>query len=392
MQEKSKVAVSACQDYDVEHVQHAIDNVLKELGGIENFVSKESKVFIKVNLVRDMPPEKCGTTNPQVVIALVNRLSKITQNIVVGDSSGGLYTKASMNAVYTKCKMTDVQQASCAKLNDDFEYKNVEIDGQVVKNCEIINAFLDADVVINITKLKTHSFAGYTGAVKNLYGLIPGLVKVEMHSRFPDLGDFCNLLCDIEQFASSKIVLHVVDGVWGMEGDGPTNGKPRFIGQILASKNPYALDVVSVSLFADPLSMPLLQVACKRGLLKSDFSDIDFDFLSWQKNKINNFETPAVTSADTFLNMPKWVKRLAKKYLTKKVQIDKSVCKGCGKCAVHCPAKAIKLKNKKANISQNKCIRCYCCQELCPFNAVKFKKSLLYKVVHAFSHTANNKK
>ncbi len=388
----NKVAISPCQDYQSQNVQNAMDCLLDQLGGLSNYVKPNQKVFVKVNLVRDMSPDKHGTTHPQVVIALVNQLSKITPNVVVGDSCGGLYTKGVMNTVYSKCKMTDVAEQTIATLNDDFDFQTVDICGKVVQKCEIINAFLNADVVINLTKLKTHSFAGYTGAVKNLYGLIPGLIKVEMHSRFPDLGDFCHLLCDIEQFASQKIVLHMIDGIIGMEGEGPTNGSPKFIGQLLAGANPYALDVVAVSLFADPFQMPLLQVAESRGLVSRDLSQIDCNFHTVLQSKVQNFDVPEVTSADTFLNMPKWVKKLAKKYLTKKVKIDKKQCRGCGKCATHCPAKAIEIKDKKAKISQSKCIRCYCCQELCPFDAVRFKKSLLYRFVHTFSHSKNKSK
>ena len=383
----SKVAMSACADYQPQNVQTAVTDILNQLGGLSNFVKPNQKVFIKVNLVREMSPDKHGTTHPEVVIALVNELAKITPNIVVGDSCGGLYTKGVMNVVYSKCKMTDVSAKTIATLNDDFDFQTADLNGKSLQKCEIINAFLSADVVINLTKLKTHSFAGYTGAVKNLYGLIPGLIKVELHSRFPDLGDFCNLLCDIEQFASSKIVLHMIDGVIGMEGDGPTNGKPKFIGQILASANPYDLDVVAVSLFGKPFEMPLLQVARERGLVSDDLTTIDFDFSTLADKFVDNFDLPEVTSADTFLNMPPWVKKLAKKYLTKKVKIDKDKCRGCGKCVTHCPAQALKVVDKKARLTQSKCIRCYCCQELCPFDAVRLKKTFMYRIIHTFSHT-----
>lgn len=383
--------MSACADYQPQNVQTAVSDVLAQLGGLQNFVKPDQKVFIKVNLVREMSPDKHGTTHPEAVIALVNELSKITQNIIVGDSCGGMYTKGVMNVVYNKCKMTEIANRTCAKLNDDFDFQTVELDGKSLQKCEIINAFTSADVVINFTKLKTHSFAGYTGAVKNLYGLIPGLLKVELHSRFPDLGDFCNLLCDIEQYAKSKIVLHMIDGVIGMEGAGPTNGKPKFIGQILASPNPYELDVVAVSLFGKPFDMPLLQVARERGLVSDDLDTIDFDFATLEDKFVDNFDIPEVTSANTFLNMPKWVKKLAKKYLTKKVKIDKNRCRGCGKCVTHCPAQALQVVDKKAKLKQSKCIRCYCCQELCPFDAVELKKTFMYRILHTFSHTRNKK-
>lgn len=393
MTSKPKVATASCGNYQPNDVQNAIDSVLDQLGGLDKFVFANAKVFVKVNLVRDMAPEKCGTTHPQVVIALCKRLQQLTPNVVVGDSCGGLYTKSVMNGVYAKCKMTDVAEQTCATLNDDFGSSEVNFGGVLGQKCQVLDAFKKADVVINVTKLKTHSFAGYTGAVKNLYGLIPGLVKVEMHSRYPDLGDFCNLLCDVEQYASSKITLHVADAVVGMEGEGPTNGKPKFLGQIIASANPYALDVVAVSLFCkDVFSMPLLQVAQKRGLVSDNLKDVDFNFDSWQNNFVQNFDVPPVTDTDTFLHMPKWVKKLAKKHLTKRVKIKVKTCRGCGKCVAHCPAKAIVVQNKVAKVNQSKCIRCYCCQELCPFDSVKFNRPLLYKVVHAFSGTKNKGK
>lgn len=385
MNDKIKVATSSCADYQTDNVTSAVDSVLSQLGGLEKLVPPNAKVFVKVNLVREMTPDKCGTTHPEVVIALCKQLEKITHNVTVGDSSAGMYTKGAINAIYNKCHMTEIEERTCCKLNQNFDSQTVNINGVVLSTCDITSSFLDADVVINVCKLKTHSFTGYTGAVKNLYGLIPGLVKVEMHSRFPDLGDFCNLLCDLEQFARPKIVLHLMDAVIGMDGEGPTNGTPKFIGQILASTNAYALDVVAVSIFNQkPLEMPVLQTALRRGYVSETLDEINFDFKSWQSNFIADFDCPPARSTDFFRKLPPWVKKLAQKYLTKKVSMDKS-CRGCGKCATHCPAKAITVVKGKAKVKQRKCIRCYCCQELCPFNAVRFKKSLAYKLAHRIS-------
>lgn len=387
--ERVKVATSACNDYQENNVATALNDVLAQLGGIETLVPRDAKVLVKVNLVREMSPDKCGTTHPEVVVALCKQLEKVTPYVIVGDSCAGLYTKGALHSVYNKCKMTDVEARTSAKLNQNFDTQTVDVGGEVLTKCDIISSFLDADVVINVAKLKTHSFAGYTGAVKNLFGLIPGLVKVEMHSRFPDLGDFCNMLVDLERFSHPKTVLHVIDGVIGMDGEGPTNGKPKFIGQILASPDPYALDVVAVSLFANPFDMPLLQVANRRGLVSTDLSNIDFDFEGWKANFIQDFDVSPAQSSDSFLNLPTWVKKLAVKYLTKRVSMDAN-CRACGKCATHCPAKAITIKKGKARVAQKKCIRCYCCQELCPFNAVRFKKPMFYRLARSLS--GENKK
>lgn len=378
------VFTQKCGDYQPENVQNAIDALLQQAGGVQAIVPQNAKVFVKVNLVREMAPEKCGTTHPEVVTALCRRLLEVTPHVTVGDSCAGLYNKAMLSSVYAKCGMNAVEQRTGAQLNRDFGTGLADINGVVLKQCELISAFLDADVVINVTKLKTHSFTGYTGAVKNLFGLIPGLVKVEMHSRFPNLPDFCNLLVDVCRFASPKIALHVIDAVWGMEGDGPTNGKPKFLGQLLASPDPYALDAVAVSLFGKPMDMPVLATAAARGLIERDLSNVRFDFDQWHACRVEDFDLPPVERVDFFGDQPKWLNRFAKRYMVKRVKPDKT-CRGCGKCALHCPAKAIKVVEGRARVDQKKCIHCYCCQELCPFDAVRFRTSLVYKICRKLS-------
>ena len=151
--EKFKVAAANCEDYDSAKIQNAVDVVIEQLGGIEQFVSKDAKVFIKVNLVRDMPPEKCGTTHPEVVIAVINRLKGITDNIIVGDSSGGLYTKGAMNSVYAKCRMTDIEQRTVAKLNQD------KIDEVNARLLELIDTQL-ADARAQLKNVRMLTLAG----------------------------------------------------------------------------------------------------------------------------------------------------------------------------------------------------------------------------------------
>jgi len=390
-----KVAYTNCKGYDQAEVDAAVAEVLSSLGGIESLVPKEAKVFVKANLVRDMAPEQAGTTHPAVLTAVAKQLiDKCGASVVIGDSSGGAYTKGYMNTVYAKCGLVPVAEQTGATLNQDFSFANVDMGGVKIKNMDVISAFLDADVVVNVTKLKTHSFAGYTGAVKNLYGLIPGLVKVQVHSRFPDLGDFCDALVDIEQFASKKIVLHVIDAVIGMEGAGPTNGKPRFIGKIFASQNPYLLDVAAVSLFDDPFNMPLLMKAVERGVLKRDLSDMECDLEALKKDFIADYDKVEAVAGSTFfvnfVHLPKFVEKLLAKNLSPRVSMTKK-CRACGKCKTHCPAQAIEIKNKRARVDQKKCIHCFCCQELCPFDAVKLKKPLLYKVTRRLSRSKAQK-
>jgi len=380
-----KVFISSVKDYNQSDIDIAVQNLFDELGGAKNIIGTNKKVLLKANLVREMSPDKCGTTHPSIVEAIAKVLINQTNSTVyVGDSSGAPYNSAVMNSIFKTCGMADACFNSGAKLIDDFNSQTQQINGKVVKNLEIIDVFTNADVVINIGKLKTHTFTGYTGAVKNLYGLIPGLVKAQTHSLYPNLSVFCDCLIDIEQFASPKIALHFVDAVMCMEGDGPTNGKPKFVGKIIAGQNPYLVDVAGISFFANPEEMPLIKKAQERGLLPLDLSQVEVDFDEINKDYINDFKT--VTVVDRDFTQKGFLQRfLRKNWVTKRPVINTKKCKGCARCYAHCPEKAIDMIGdstpKKAYIRRKDCIRCYCCQELCPFDAVKLKKPLLYRIM-----------
>lgn len=289
----AKLVVLPCEDYSKEHVSACVDSIFADFGDAEAFLVKGKNIFIKANLVTDLPPERHGTTHPMLVECIARRLVEAGARVVVGDSSGGAYTRAYMNNIYRVTGMTEACKASGAELNDDFGFSTVDLKGKVNRHQEIIDVFLKADAVINVCKLKTHGFTGYSCAVKNLYGLIPGLVKAEVHSKYPELDDFCDNLIDIERFASEKILLHVVDGVIGMEGEGPTNGTPRFVGKIIACDDAYITDVAAVKLFDEPSKMPLLLKAVERGLLNSDFgaSCVETGLFRVRKSLYRGFQT-----------------------------------------------------------------------------------------------------
>ena len=375
------VTVVDADSYDQQCVDSAIQQIFDNY---PDAIAKDSRVFVKLNLVRDMTPDKAGTTHPAVVSAIVKALERYTTKIVVGDSSGGAYTAGYMHSVYDKCGITDAIKGTSAVLNNDFGYTTCAVDGRVSRKLDIIYSFVNADVVINVGKLKTHSFTGYTGVVKNLYGLLPGLVKVEYHSKFPHLSTFCDLLMDIEKFAHDKIVLNIIDAIVGMEGAGPTNGTPRHIGKLIACPDAYKCDVVAVSLFNDPLRMPLLRKAVERAIVSEQF--VADAVQAMKPFYIEDYKRVDVIDDGVFLKMPNWLGKLMKRNLTPNVTIQ-SNCRACAKCKNHCPASAITIVNKRAVVDSNKCIRCFCCQELCPFDAIKLKKPLLYRITRSLSHS-----
>jgi uncharacterized protein (DUF362 family)/NAD-dependent dihydropyrimidine dehydrogenase PreA subunit len=228
---------------------------------------------------------------------------------------------------------------------------------------------LDADLVINLPKLKTHSAGIYTGAVKNLFGCIPGLRKAEYHKQAPNPKDLGHIITDIHRAAN--VQLHIMDGVTAMEGEGPTAGSVYKSGKILLSTDPLALDTVAAKMIGLKIEdVPILQAAKERGLGTSDIKEIEIagDYSSIPA--LPDFKLPkrfTSRKAQNYNVLPKLIK-----FLKTRPRINQKICKKCNMCVESCPVKAIDRNTKI--IDYNICIECMCCHELCLYKAVELKK------------------
>ena len=220
-----KVYIYTCEDYD-EKVNQIVDKIFYGIGGADSVIKQGQTVVLKVNLVCGATPDKCCTTHPSIVKAVAQKVVEAGATCIIADSPGGLYTAGFLRGVYDKTGMAQVaSEIDGVELNNDFTDTTVKREeNTVLKEFNMINVLQQADVVINLCKFKTHTFMGYSGAVKNLFGAIPGLVKVEMHGRFVSQNAFSQMLIDINKTLQDKMVLSIIDAVMCMEGDGPTGG------------------------------------------------------------------------------------------------------------------------------------------------------------------------
>lgn len=390
-----KVFIYSCKDYEEEKVCEIVDKIFDDIGGISNFIKKGQKVVLKVNLVCGASPEKCCTTHPSLVKAVAKKIVKQGARCIIADSPGGPFTAGHLKSVYAKSGMQNIaNDISGVELNNDFDEVVIKDDkNTVLKEFNAIKVLGDADVIINLCKFKTHTFMGYSGAVKNMFGAIPGLVKVEMHGRFANQKSFSQMLVDINQSFENKMVLNILDAVMCMEGQGPTGGDPIFFGYIFASKSAYALDFAQVlamqkNVYQDSEDenevFPLIQEIKNRHKVVGEIEIIG------DVNKVPTLEMQ-IPECEVYgalkKHIPIWLQPTFHKLMTRRPVIKQRKCKGCGKCSTHCPAKAITMNRRKngkrfACVDYSKCIRCFCCQELCPFNVVKIKSGILYKLVH----------
>jgi ferredoxin len=285
--------------------------------------------------------------------------------------------------------MDEAAQEAGIEVNLDPTYEMVSFpDGHLIKRFEVITPVVEADTVFNLAKLKTHLYTGMTGAVKNLFGVIPGLAKPGYHSKLRDPSRFADMLLDLTAHVAPR--LSVMDGVVGMEGDGPANGVSRHIGLLFAARNSLALDIVASEIMGlERRNNPVLLAAEKRGLVPNCIEQVEVVGASIEELRISDFKVPVTVSGGVgFESLPGWQRRLLvplfKRGMTLRPRVVKPKCVACGACRTACPVQAIAMVDGRcAQIDDEECIRCYCCHEMCPEDAIELEQNLLYRFVNA---------
>lgn len=377
----SRVSIVRCPGYEINALSAALTATFDNLGGLKKYIKPGMKVVLKPNLVMKKRPEEAATTHPALVYILASMIQEAGGIVTIAESPGGPHTEAVLRGVYSVCGMQKVATETGLRLNYDLSYTDVDNpSGKYLKKVTVIKPLLEADLVINLPKLKTHGQMVYTGAVKNMFGAVPGGLKAEYHMKMAKYDEFANTLIDI--FLAVKPALNIMDAVIGMDGRGPTAGNPKQIGLILAGEDAFALDLAALSIInLKPGDVPVIRQAIARGLCPGDLKEVELVGEAIKDVKVRDFVVPGLNSLKDVPFFNSGVLKAFGDMLKPRPVFMHNLCIGCSECARSCPAHIIEMKNKKPRADLSKCIRCFCCQELCPAKAITIKGSRLFRSV-----------
>jgi uncharacterized protein (DUF362 family) len=241
---------------------------VEELGGMRRFISRGDVVLVKPNIGWDRTPEQAANTNPDVVAEIVRQsLNAGAKRVIVTDVSCNEARRC-----FQRSGIAEAAQRAGAEivLPEPSRFKDVDLKGDVLREWQVFEPFLNVDKVINVPIAKHHGLTGTTLGMKNWYGMLGGQrnqLHQKIHESLVDLADFV------------RPTLTVVDCYRVLLRNGPTGGNLDDVllkKTLVASTDPVAVDayVAKAIWNLEVNSLPYLQIAAKRGLGKLEFEQV----------------------------------------------------------------------------------------------------------------------
>ncbi len=364
----AKVALVRCPDYDSGRVFDAVKKSVDLVGGMGSFVRRGRKILVKPNLLSARAPEDAVDTHPEVVRAVVRLVKEAGAIPLVGDSPGGY--GANIEEIFNKSGMRKMAKEEGVELVKFTTSRSVH-------GIPFTRYLFDCDSIISIPKLKTHGITVLTAAIKNMYGMITGLYKAEQHSKAPREKEFAKVIATVYSVAKPRLT--VLDGITAMEGDGPSGGKARNIGVIIAGADGVAIDACASKIIGlEPFDILVTKEAYEMRLGEADFDRIDLAGDDINSFVVKDFKLPQTTA---FKLIPRSVVNTVAGFIKFKPYIDINICARCNLCKATCPVGAMEIEKSHCRIDYDKCVRCLCCHEVCPYKAISIKRNILTKLI-----------
>lgn len=321
------------------------------------------KVLIKPNVLRASEAKEGIVTHPAILRAVVEKAETMgPASIVVGDNPG-LFNYGDNEKSFRITGLMEAAKGYYRNIGNDS--LRVRFNPDFMETVSVSRAVLEADILISLPKFKTHGLTVLTGAIKNSYGILPGAQKARLHKAAGSPERFHEMIVDVFQLRVPD--LFIMDGVVGMEGNGPASPDLREIGLLLASDNGVALDsVVATLMGCDPGRLRFLQKAKEVGLGDYELNSIE---VIGELKPLQDFRLPPL--GGEAISQNESVQEIMQERTLRRPKADPELCTACGTCIDQCPVSALSMGEEDVpEVDADTCITCFCCQETCPEKAI----------------------
>ncbi|MCE5274426.1 MAG: DUF362 domain-containing protein [Deltaproteobacteria bacterium] len=379
----TKVALLRCDSYTLPVLKERIGQAMT-LIGFEPSIFNGAKVALKPNLLSAVSGNSAVVTHPLFFRAASEIVLENGGRPILIESPA----VASLDNALDKTGYRTIVQDLAIEVASSGRVKSLSFpEGRVFRHFEVAGELLDADFVLNMPKFKTHNLTYVTGAVKNLFGFVPGMRKSQMHMRFPDNDEFSEQLLDLYGAVVYVMgrapvgILHVMDAVVALEGQGPGSaGTPRKMGAMLMGKDGVALDYVATRVAGlDVRRVETITRGFDRGFSVSGPGEIEVVGESIDHLKIAGF-VPADSTGGAHLLRRLAASKAVRDLFIARPEPEEDRCILCYECMNICPAGAIGHAGPGTKVpvfDYRKCIRCFCCSEICPEAAICLRRGKL---------------
>lgn len=368
------LACVPCASYEMAELTPAIDRLLEPWGGFAALVRPGMTVFLKPNMLSAKGPAAAATTHPAVVEVVAAACRAHGARVVIGDSPP--LTLKRVEDFWEATGYRAVADRTGAELValEREPAREITVTGpRGPLALRITDWYWRADLVINLCKLKTHNLTVLTGAVKNHFGLVPGLQKAQLHLRLPRAAEFGALLADLA--AAVPMGLHLMDGIVGMDGNGPAGGRPVPTGVLLAARDPVTVDLgASAVAGIEPADQPILRRCRARGWGPASLDEVVRHGDDPRRWRFADFQVPAVP---LLYRVPEPLFKVLRRFIWARPALVPARCIRCGACTRVCAARAAELGRDGIRFRYGRCISCFCCLEVCPVEAIAMRSSPL---------------
>ncbi|MEM1369806.1 MAG: DUF362 domain-containing protein [Cyanobacteria bacterium P01_H01_bin.15] len=284
----SQVSLLAANSYERTALKASIVELLAPLGGISAFVKPGDRVLLKPNLLTGSRPTKECTTRIEIVAVVAELVFAAGGKAFLGDSPafGSALGVARANGYLPLVEELNLPIVEFT--GDRYAIENPEF-----AHLRLSKEAMNADVVINLPKVKSHMQLTLTMGVKNLFGCVPGKMKAWWHLEAgKDVPRFGEMLVETARAIAPSLT--IIDGIIGHEGNGPSGGEPRDLGLLGASADVFALDCALTEILGvDPAIVPTLAAQARLNLF-SELDDLEFPLIQPSELCVSDWKLPEV--------------------------------------------------------------------------------------------------